>query len=101
MYYTHVNRAQQESKIMLRVGRPTPGLSYTEAGKPVSDEQICEWIMEFLTGEGAAYGYRKLTVLLRRRHQLKINKKSLPSMQTHGCASSAAKIKSKVSEASG
>ncbi|MFW5437852.1 IS3 family transposase [Paenibacillus apiarius] len=30
-----------------------------------------------LAGEGAAYGYRKLTVLLKRRHQLKINKKKV------------------------
>ncbi|MFE9279615.1 transposase [Paenibacillus glucanolyticus] len=33
--------------------------------------------MEFLAGEGANYGYRKLTVLLKRRHQLKINKKKV------------------------
>lgn len=58
-------------------GRPVPGLSYTQDGKLVSDEQICEWIMEFLAGEGASYGYRKLTVLLRRRHSLRINKKKV------------------------
>ncbi|WP_240415438.1 IS3 family transposase [Paenibacillus periandrae] len=33
--------------------------------------------MEFLAGEGANYGYRKLTVLLKRRHQLVINKKKV------------------------
>ncbi|OXM15527.1 transposase [Paenibacillus herberti] len=33
--------------------------------------------MEFLAGEGASYGYRKLTVLLRRRHGLQINKKKV------------------------
>jgi putative transposase len=60
-----------------RVGRPAPGLSYTVSGKPVSDEEISEWLMEFLVGEGAAYGYRKLTVLLRRRHKLVINKKKV------------------------
>ncbi|TDF89435.1 DDE-type integrase/transposase/recombinase [Paenibacillus piri] len=58
-------------------GRPVPGLSYTQDGKLVSDEQICEWIMEFLAGEGASYGYRKLTVLLRSRHGLRINKKKV------------------------
>jgi putative transposase len=76
-YYAHVNRGHQVQETIHRVGRPAPGLSYTQDGKPVSDEQICEWIMEFLAGEGAAYGYRKLTVLLRRRHELKINKKKV------------------------
>ncbi|WP_241675057.1 DDE-type integrase/transposase/recombinase [Paenibacillus luteus] len=76
-YYFYVNRLQAEAKMIHRVGRPAPGYSYTQEGKPVSDEQICEWITEFLAGEGAAYGYRKLTVLLRRRHKLKINKKKV------------------------
>ena len=76
-YYAHVKKGQQAQEIVPRAGRPAPGLSYTQTGKPISDEQICEWIMEFLPGEGANYGYRKLTVLLRRRHQLKINKKKV------------------------
>jgi putative transposase len=70
-----VNKA--ELKPIHRVGRPAPGLSYTVEGKPVSDEEITEWLMEFIAGEGAAYGYRKLTVLLRRRHKLVINKKKV------------------------
>jgi putative transposase len=74
-YYAHVNKA--ELKPFYRVGRPAPGLSYTLQGKPVSDEEITEWLMEFIAGEGAAYGYRKLTVLLRRRHKLVINKKKV------------------------
>ncbi len=74
-YYTHVNKA--EKKPIHRVGRPAPGYSYRCDGKPVSDEQIDEWLMEFLAGEGANYGYRKLTVLLKRRHQLVINKKKV------------------------
>jgi putative transposase len=74
-YYAHVNKA--ELKPIHRVGRPAPGLSYTIEGKPVSDEEITEWLMEFIAGEGAAYGYRKLTVLLRRRHKLVINKKKV------------------------
>ncbi|WP_197258813.1 hypothetical protein [Paenibacillus dendritiformis] len=71
-YYAHVNRSQQAQETIRRAGRPAPGLSYRQDGKPISDEQICEWIMDFLAGEGANYGYRKLTVLLQRRHQLKI-----------------------------
>ena len=66
-----------EKKPIHRVGRPAPGYSYTVDSKPVSDEEIGEWLMEFLAGEGAAYGYRKLTVLLKRRHHLVINKKKV------------------------
>ncbi|RED49024.1 putative transposase [Cohnella lupini] len=79
-YYANVNRRQQETPTVAhsyRSGRPVPGLSYTQDGVPISDEQICEWLMEFLAGEGASYGYRKLTVLLRRRHRLQINKKKV------------------------
>jgi putative transposase len=46
-------------------------------GRLVSDEQICEWIMELLAGEAYAYGYRKLTICLKRQHQLVINKKKV------------------------
>ena len=74
-YYAHVNKVEIQS--IHRAGRPAPGLSYTVEGKRVSDEEICEKIMEFIAGEGAAYGYRKLTLLLRRRHQLVINKKKV------------------------
>ena len=74
-YYARVNKA--EMKPIHRVGRPAPGLSYTVSGKPVSDEQICEWIMELIAGEAAAYGYRKLTVRLKRLHELVINKKKV------------------------
>ena len=74
-YYAHVNKVEIES--IHRAGRPAPGLSYTVEGKPVSDEEITEWIMEFIAGEGAAYGYRKLTVLLRKRRKLVINKKKV------------------------
>jgi putative transposase len=74
-YYAHVNKVEIES--IHRVGRPAPGLSYTVEGKPISDEEITEWIMEFIAGEGAAYGYRKLTVLLRKRRKLVINKKKV------------------------
>lgn len=55
-----------------------PGCSFTEQGSPVSDEQICEWVMELLADEYTSnYGYRKLTVILRRAHKLVINKKKV------------------------
>ncbi|ULO10230.1 IS3 family transposase [Paenibacillus sp. 19GGS1-52] len=74
-YYAHVKETAQNP--IQRVGRPAPGYSYTTTGTRVSDEEICEWLMEFLAGEGASFGYRKLTVLLKRRHQLVINKKKI------------------------
>jgi len=74
-YYAHVNKA--EFNPIHRVGRPAPGYSYTKAGERVSDEQICEWLMELLAGECEACGYRKLTIHLRRNHHLVINKKKV------------------------
>lgn len=74
-YYAHVNKP--ELKPILRVGRPAPGLSYTINNTPISDEQICEWLMDLIAGEGASYGYRKLTVRLRKLHHLVINKKKV------------------------
>ncbi|WFA85504.1 hypothetical protein [Paenibacillus amylolyticus] len=46
---------QQPQEAVHRVGRPASGLSYTQEGKPISDEQISEWIIEFLAGESANY----------------------------------------------
>lgn len=68
---------QQQPSIIHRNGRPAPGYSYTQDGKPISDEQISEWLMEWIEGEGASYGYRKLTVCLKRQHKLVINKKKV------------------------
>jgi putative transposase len=74
-YYAHVNKP--ERKTIHRVGRPAPGLSYTKDGIPISDLQICEWIMELIAGEGECYGYRKLTSRLRKLRRLVINKKKV------------------------
>lgn len=39
---------------------------------------VLEWLSEYIqTPDGQAYGYRKLTVWLRREHELQINKKSV------------------------
>jgi putative transposase len=46
-------------------------------GNSVSDEQIKEYIMELIEGEGYAYGYHKLTICLRRKYKLVINKKKV------------------------
>lgn len=58
-------------------GRPAPGYSIKKDGKKVSDEQIKEFILEAIAGDGFNYGYRKLTKLLRREHHLVINKKKV------------------------
>src|SRR5690606_12939469 len=58
--------------------RSAPGYSYTQDNKRISDEQICEWIMELLADEyTSVYGYRKLTKMLKRQHHLVINKKKV------------------------
>lgn len=58
-------------------GRKIPGYSLTLTGKPISDEQIKEWLMELIAGEESIYGYRKLTRCLQRQYGLVINKKKV------------------------
>jgi len=74
-YYYHKSRIYVEKKAT--EGRPVPGYSLQEDGTKVIDVQIQEWIMAFLSGEEQAYGYRKLTLMLRRKHKLIINKKKV------------------------
>ncbi|KJD42243.1 integrase [Paenibacillus terrae] len=77
-YYAYVNRRNKPSASILKSGRPTPGYSFTQEGKRISDEQIKEWLMEMLADEyTSVYGYRKLTKLLNRQHRLVINKKKV------------------------
>ncbi|MNJ41844.1 IS2 transposase TnpB [compost metagenome] len=77
-YYACMNRTKHEPNTIHRSGRPAPGYSYTKDSKPISDKQICEWIMELLADEYTSnYGYRKLTKVLRRQHDLVINKKKV------------------------
>lgn len=58
-------------------GRPAPGYSFQEGGARIADEQIQEWLMELIAGDCYNYGYRKLTVILKREYKLKINKKKV------------------------
>jgi len=58
-------------------GRSAPGYFIQEDGKKVSDEQIKEFLMEEIEGDGFNYGYRKLTKVLRRKYKLIINKKKV------------------------
>jgi putative transposase len=74
-YYYYKNGRVTEKKVS--EGRPAPGYSVLQTGTKVPDEQIQEWLMELIAGDGYAYGYRKLTVLLRREYSLVINKKKV------------------------
>jgi putative transposase len=58
-------------------GRPASTYTRTEDGHKVSNVQVKEWITCAVEGDGFAYGYRKLTYLLKRQHQLVINKKKV------------------------
>ena len=58
-------------------GRPVPGYSLNKQGKVVSDKRIKGFIGRILQGPDAAFGYRKITVLLRRTYGLIINKKKV------------------------
>ncbi len=58
-------------------GRPAPGYSFKEDGQKISDEQIKEFLLEEIAGDGYNYGYRKLTQVIRRKYKLKINKKKV------------------------
>ena len=54
-----------------------PGICYRVDGAIVSDEQGKEWLCELIESEGYSYGYLKLTVCLRRKYGLVINKKKV------------------------
>nr|WP_279629244.1 IS3 family transposase [Paenibacillus helianthi] len=58
-------------------GRPVPGFSYDKTGSQVNDVRITTWLRRLIQGPDGAFGYRKLTVLLRRKHGLLINKKKV------------------------
>jgi putative transposase len=85
-YYGH--RARQAKKTLLgsddgskplksRAGRRIRGYSYTCTGQKVSDEQIKEFIMEEISGDGYPYGYKKLTASMQEDYQLNINHKKV------------------------
>lgn len=76
-YYHKQQKTHPHPEKTVREGREIPGYSFKQDGTIVSDEQIKEWLMESISGDGYAYGYRKLTVLLRREHDLIINKKKV------------------------
>jgi len=76
-YYHRKQQIEDEKPRIFKGGRPQPSHSMTTDNKAVCDEQIKDYLLELVFGEEYAYGYRKLTVCLRRDHQLIINKKKV------------------------
>lgn len=85
-YYSH--KARQSKKTLLesddkseplksRAGRRILGYSCTYTGRKISDEQIKEFIMEELSGDGYPYGYKKLTTSMQEDYGLNINHKKV------------------------
>jgi putative transposase len=58
-------------------GRPTTQYTDTQDGGKMSNEEVKELLMAAIDGDAFAYGYLKLTYLLRRKYQLMINKKKV------------------------
>jgi len=58
-------------------GRPIPGYSLDQNGAVVLDARIKGILRRLIQGPNAAFGYRKLSVLLRRKYRLVINKKKV------------------------
>lgn len=58
-------------------GRPSPGYCRRGDGQLAADAVVKEKLLEIIEAEGAYYGYHKLTVCLRRRYGLLVNKKKV------------------------
>ncbi len=75
-YYAYIN--SRPNRNYNNVGRRISGYSYTFRGFKVYDIQIQKYIKELKTRKTSKYyGYRKITYILRRNYNLKINKKKV------------------------
>lgn len=74
-YYYHLRHPERQQPASK--GRPIPGYSYDTTGNIVPDAHIKSHLRRILQGPNASFGYRKLTILLRRRYNLIINKKKV------------------------
>lgn len=74
-YYHRINKKTTQRAVS--GGRPIPGYSYTVNGDKIDDELIKQWLLQLIENEGYAYGYYKLTIILRRKTDLIINKKKV------------------------
>jgi putative transposase len=77
-YYYNINNKNKSNEGSNNPnGRPIPGYSYGYDGSKVADEQIKEWLVELVSGDGFPYGYKKLTTCLNEDYMLKINHKKV------------------------
>ncbi|WP_433744312.1 IS3 family transposase [Falsibacillus pallidus] len=76
LYYYH-NGTEEVVDNEEKRGRPIPGYSKKNSGEIISDEQIEEFLMEAVEGDGATYGVKNLTQLLKDEHDLQINHKKV------------------------
>ena len=76
-YYENIGRTETKSGPNNPNGKAAPGYSYNIKGEKISDEQIKEWLMELVAGDGFPYGYKKLTVCLNEDYFLIINHKKV------------------------
>ena len=74
-YYYHLKHPERRQPVS--TGRPIPGFSYDRSRNVVLDARIKGFLRRLIRGDHAACGYRKLTVLLRRKYKLIINKKKV------------------------
>jgi putative transposase len=75
-YYYRLRQPQQRERS--NGGRPIPGFSRDKLGKKVADARIKACIRRLLAREEeSVYGYRKLTIALRRQYGFVINKKKV------------------------
>lgn len=75
-YYEYIKTKKKRS--YENVGRKAPGYSNTFNGVKVNDIRIQKYISELKSKETSKlYGYRKITHELRRKYNLKINKKKV------------------------
>lgn len=74
-YYYNIKNAGKHKEY--KGGRPVSGYSLNTDGNPICDDQIKRYILSLIEGEGECYGYSKLTVVLRRKFNLVINRKKV------------------------
>jgi len=77
-YYRWQSIIDEETKPIKKKDGIIPGFSYKFDGEKINDLNIQKHIIEILADEyGQHYGYKKVTIVLRRKHNIKINKKKV------------------------
>jgi len=75
-YYYNVSKKETDEQ-KKSPGRPVTQYSYDQNGNKVSDEQIKEFLLQRVAGDGYPYGYKKLTIELQESNHLIINHKKV------------------------